>query len=717
MSHTVFGIRHHGPGSARSLQRALEELVPDAVLIEGPPEADALLELAAREDMAPPVALLTYVPDEPARAAFYPFARFSPEWRAIRHALDHDVPVRFMDLPAANKMAAHDDEPRRGLRADPLAALAEVAGHGDPERWWEDVVESRREGDAFEAVTEAMGALREAFAEDDPREERREAYMRQSIRAANKTAENVAVICGAWHAPALTDLGPAAPDQRTLKGLPKVKVAATWVPWTYGLLARASGYGAGVDSPAWYDQLFDEAGDPIARWLSRAAQLLRAEGLDASAAQVVDAARLAMSLAGIRDRPLAGLDELIDATRAVLCHGSDVPLALVRAELVVGHRLGEVPEDTPMVPLQQDVSRLQRRLRMRPEAQVKDITLDLRRENDRERSRLLHRLNLLEVPWGSPIESRGQGTFKEAFRLEWYPELALDLIHAGRWGTTVHAAAAAKVNARASEQESVGALATLADAVLLADLPDALEAVMRALADRAALDRDTADLMTAVPPLAGILRYGDVRGSDTSSVAQVLRGIVLRVAIGLPGAGVGADEPTGALLAEAVDGVNAALALLGDEELTRAWREALRRVAEGERLPGTLAGRATRLLHDAGELEPSAAMSRALSPGEDPERGASWIEGFIGTSGLVLVHDPELLAVLDTWIAGVQPDAFTNVLPLLRRAFSALPAGERRRLGERLRRHEGGRPPEVEGDYDPERAGPALETVARLLGG
>ena len=359
--------------------------------------------------MEPPVALLTYVPDEPARAAFYPFARFSPEWRAIRHALARDVPVRFMDLPAANKMAARDEEPTRGLRADPLAALAGVAGHGDPERWWEDVVESRRDENAFEAVTEAMGALREAFPEHDASEERREAFMRQSIRAANKVAENVAVVCGAWHAPALTDLGPAAPDQRTLKGLPKVKVATTWVPWTYGLLARASGYGAGVDSPAWYDQLFDEADDPVARWLSRAAQLLRAEGLDASAAQVVDAARLAMSLAGIRDRPLAGLDELLDATRAVLCHGSDVPLALVRAELVVGHRLGEVPEDTPMVPLQQDVARLQRRLRLKPEAQVKEVTLDLRREIDRERSRLLHRLNLLDVPWGSPTATPRPG--------------------------------------------------------------------------------------------------------------------------------------------------------------------------------------------------------------------------------------------------------------------------------------------------------------------
>ena len=719
MTHTVFGIRHHGPGSARSLERALEELQPDTVLIEGPPEADALLALAAREDMAPPVALLTYVPDEPARAAFYPFARFSPEWRAIRHALDRDVPVRFMDLPAANKLADREEGPRRrGFRADPLAALAEVAGHGDPERWWEDVVESRREGiDAFDAVTEAMAALREAYPDDDIAEERREAFMRQSIRAAAKQgAERIAVVCGAWHAPALSTMGPAAPDARTLRGLAKVKVATTWVPWTYGLLARASGYGAGVDSPAWYDQLFDEADDPVARWLSRAAALLRAEGLDASAAQVVDSVRLASALAGIRDRPLAGLDELLDATRAVLCHGSDVPLALVRAELVVGHRLGEVPEDTPMVPLQQDVSRLQRRLRMKPEAQVKELTLDLRRDNDRERSRLLHRLNLLSVPWGRPVETFGaRGTFKEAFRLEWYPELALELIHAGRWGTTVEAAAQARVRSRATEEESVAELAQLADAVLLADLPAALEAVLDALADRAALDRDTADLMTAVPPLAAILRYGDVRGSDTSAVAKVLRGIVLRVAIGLPGAGVGADEETGARLATAVDGVNAALALLEDPDLTRAWREALRRVAEGDRLPGTLAGRATRLLHDVGELEPSKMMSRALSPGEDPERGASWIEGFIGTSGLVLVHDPELLEVLDGWMGTVPPDAFTNVLPLLRRAFSVLPAAERRRLGERLREPKGARP--LYGiSIDVERARPALETVARLLG-
>ena len=48
----VFGIRHHGPGSARSLRRALAGYDPDAVLIEGPADADGLVtpEHALRQD-------------------------------------------------------------------------------------------------------------------------------------------------------------------------------------------------------------------------------------------------------------------------------------------------------------------------------------------------------------------------------------------------------------------------------------------------------------------------------------------------------------------------------------------------------------------------------------------------------------------------------------------------------------------------------------------
>jgi hypothetical protein len=725
VTHAVFGVRHHGPGSARSVERALDELEPDAVLVEGPPEGDALLELAAHEDMQPPVALLAYAPEEPRRATFYPMARFSPEWRAIRHALRRDVPVRLIDLPAAARLAEEDGRPS-AVRADPLAALAEAAGHGDAERWWEDVVEARRDGlGAFAAIAEAMAALRETFPAEGREAEveaRREAHMRQGIRAALRDgAERVAVVCGAWHAPALAELGPAAPDARLLRGLPKVKVAATWVPWTYELLARESGYGAGVDSPAWYEQLHDEPGDPVSRWLSGAARLMREAGTDASAAQVVDAARLASALAAVRDRPLPGLPELLDAARAVLAGGSDVPLALVRRRLVVGEVLGRVPATTPMVPLQQDLERRRRRLRLKLEASARDVELDLRREIDRERSRLLHRLALLGVDWGDPLEVRGaRGTFREAWRLEWRPGLEIDLIEAGRWGTTVDGAALARVRAAAREEDDLAALATLADAVLLADLPDALAEVLAALEDRAAVGADAAALLAAVPALAGVLRYGDVRGSDRGAVGGVLVGILRRATVSLPQAGIGLDDEAAGELAGLVDGANAALPLLEDAEVTGDWRAALRRVAEGDRQPGALAGRATRLLLDAGAMEAdavAAAMSRALSAGGDPAFGAAWIEGFLRGSGLVLVHDATLLGLLDDWVSGVSGDGFEAVLPLLRRAFGALPAGERRRIGTRVR---AGAPAPSESPtasgFDAERAAPALAVVARILG-
>src|SRR3954471_8566319 len=85
---TLLGVRHHGPGSARAVGAALERLRPDVVLIEGPPEADRLRGLAADKEMVPPVALLAHAVDDPARAAFWPFAVFSPEWVALRHAAD-----------------------------------------------------------------------------------------------------------------------------------------------------------------------------------------------------------------------------------------------------------------------------------------------------------------------------------------------------------------------------------------------------------------------------------------------------------------------------------------------------------------------------------------------------------------------------------------------------------------------------------------------------
>ncbi|MFF7201909.1 DUF5682 family protein [Streptomyces sp. NPDC008141] len=831
----LLGVRHHGPGSARAVRAALDAASPRVVLIEGPPEGDALLALAADEQMQPPVALLAHAVDDPGRAAFWPLAEFSPEWVALRWALGRDVPVRFIDLPAAHSLAlaaeeeaagrarceepgplegadperptagstdpgwdavpdgapsaelspqersSHEPSPHEplsdrpssqapsprsgdpewdavpgepgagpdsapsdaGMRIDPIAVLAETAGYDDPERWWEDVIEHRGTGGAdgdprapFAALGEAMAALRGMYGHGGhDRDLAREAHMRIQLRSARKEfGDDVAVVCGAWHVPALAEKTTLTADRALLKGLPKVKTEMTWVPWTHRRLARHSGYGAGIDSPGWYGHLFQAPDRPVERWMTKVARLLRDEDRMVSSAHVIEAVRLAETLAAMRGRPLAGLTETTDAIRAVMCDGSDVPLDLIRDRLVVGDVLGEVPDAAPAVPLQRDLTRLQRSLRLKPEALEREVELDLRKDNDAAKSRLLHRLCLLSVGWGEPVTGRGStGTFRESWRLRWEPELFVKVAEAGVWGTTVLSAATAKAESKAVSATALAEVTTLAEQCLLAELPDALSVVMKALADRAALDADVGHLAQALPALARSLRYGDVRSTDTAALGEVATGLAERICVGLPPACTNLDADGAAEMRGHLDAVHTAIGLLPTAaELSSRWGSVLHRLAGRDTVPGVIRGRAARLLLDDGRLEEDEAarlMSLALSLGTPPAEAAAWIEGFVGGAsggGMLLVHDERLLGLVDAWLTSVPADAFTDVLPLLRRTFSAYEPGVRRTLGELVRRGpaaaSGGpaRPqagmPGFGAGLDEERADAVLPVLRMLLG-
>ncbi|MBU3063414.1 hypothetical protein KO481_17995 [Nocardia sp. NEAU-G5] len=770
----VYGIRHHGPGSARSLSLALERFRPDIILIEGPADADPLIAYVAAEGMAPPVALLAYLPDSPARAAFWPFAVFSPEWQALRYAAEHDVPVRFCDLPAANTLAAEDEHAGRG---DPLAALAAAAGYDDPERWWDAIIESSADADVFEAILEAMGALREAAGEASPKDPpaaesnaaditdtgsppatpdssaataarsdsrpalkdslehliggpidthtlRREAYMRQTMRKALKGgARRLAVVCGAWHAPALAGkLGPAAPDAVLLKGLPKVKTSLTWVPWTHSRLAGASGYGAGVTSPGWYHHLFTETDRPIARWLTKVAVTLRAHDLPVSSAHIIESVRLADTLAALRGRPLPGLSEVTDATRSVLCEGDEAKLRLIGEELVIGEALGTVPDSTPAVPLEADLRARARTLRLTRQALSRQLDLDLRKDRDVARSHLLHRLRLLRIGWGTPASSevRNAGTFRETWTLRWEPELAVAVIEASRWGTTILAAAEAKIlDVVASPQASVGGVSGALELALLADLGGAVEQLVARLAAVAALDHDVTNLLAALPGLVRTLRYGDVRGTDVEALAHVADGLLVRICAGLPRAVTGLDADAATALRTQLDAAHLALATRDDTWATAEWHGALHTLADRDDVHGALVGRAVRLLSDAGifdDAESARRLSAALSVGHAPAEKAAWIDGFLGGRGLLLVHDRDLLSRIDTWLRGLDENQFVATLPLLRRTFGAFESGERQAIAQAVR--DGG-PVAADrrrsADYDLDRGISALRTVTQIL--
>ncbi|MEM7203484.1 MAG: DUF5682 family protein [Planctomycetota bacterium] len=705
----VFGIRHHGPGSAASLRGALEAMQPQCVLIEGPPEADALIPLAAAPGMRPPLAILTYPNAQPERARFFPLAEFSPEWCAMQWAHSHGATARFIDLPTAKPVdpdppqaadaTAPDEAPADATPSphrDPLGELARAAGHSDGEAWWNALVEqSTHPPDVFAAIAAAMRALREQGTEDDPREARREAFMRQKIRTALAEHDGiVAVVCGAWHTPALTAPVTAAADRATLRGFKRAtKVEACWVPWTEPRLARASGYGAGVRAPGWYAHLWrvfaaateSQPVDAVASWQTRVADALREAGHAAATSSVIDATRLAVSLAAVRAHPVPGLAEMQDASLAALCHGESALLRVVEDRLVIGTRVGEVDDGVPQPPLQADLQRLQRKLRLVPDSDPKEVSLDLRTGAGMAKSELFWRLQLLDVPWATLVDAAaGRGTFREVWLLQWQPELSVGLAEALVWGPTIAQASHHAAASKAGEHTDPAALANLVRACLFANLAPTAEIAIRALQELAVrVDHQLVGLMRTVPALVDILRYGTARELPLAALRQLVDRVVVEVGTGLVYACIGLDDEQATATQAVIRDFDIAVARLESAVQIQQWRQGLSPLIEDRGVAPRLRGLAARIAYDRdfASIDATAiALSRALSPAVATADAGAWLEGFLSTSGEVLLHDASLLACVDAWIVAQDESEFIASLPMLRRAFSSFDAALRRRL-------------------------------------
>ncbi|MGP7795226.1 DUF5682 family protein [Sphingomonas sp. CLY1604] len=695
---SLFGVRHHGPGSARRLVEALDALAPATVLIEGPADASHLLPMLADPAMATPVALLTYAEDDPANASFFPFADYSPEYQAARWAVAHGAEVRFIDLPASDRLGGQgsaigeapeinaDDDP---IARDPIGTLAMAAGYDDGESWWVDVIEENPASTTvFAAVADAMTALRSEAAPPSMREAAREAHMRIEIaRAAKESVGPVAVVCGAWHVPALAARSSLSADRALLKGRPRAKTKATWAPWTAPRLARASGYGAGVVAPGWFAHLWDtrHASDRDAIWLARIARVMRERGHFVSTASVIEAQRLGHALAALRGRPHPGFEELREAAIACLCQGERAMWDDIAAELLIGSAVGVIPADTPLAPLLEDLQRQQKAVRLKPEALERALTLDLRSDSGLARSTLLHRLNALEVPWGHLADAgRSRGTFRENWILAWQPEYAVRLVENLVHGSTIAEAADGRLGEAMGMEADLGTLAELVRRAMIADLPRATQAGIVLLEDRAALTSDCQALLAALPPMADILRYGEARSGTVGHLAGLMPRIVVQAALAFPYAARNLDAEAGGALRGAILAAEGAIRLAElAPDVVATWHAALRKLFDDDRTTRLIAGSAARLLYEAEELsadEAATLLARMLSPGTSVAEAAGYFEGFLEGAGQRLIHDTALREAVDAWLSTLEEDAFVANLPLFRRVFSALDRNERRRL-------------------------------------
>ncbi|WP_230660593.1 DUF5682 family protein [Psychrobacter sp. I-STPA10] len=802
------GIRHHGPGSTSRLLKALNELQPDCVLIEGPSDCSELLPLLADKQMRPPVALLAYAADSPEQHLYYPFTEYSPEYQACLWAVKQQATLAFIDLPINIQLAARlqrqqqleeamakleadgqsedsktvdaellldetqlEEEPveqsaddsdltdetdhsngadntdsldnvdspeainisGKRISNDPIGVLAKLAGYQDGESWWNDFIEQNHNESEdsqalFASIAEVMAVLRASSQNDklivdgvdadgvavdiESRDDVREAYMRlqivdyskQLIKQTNSSDNTnnkntkppvIAVVCGAWHVPALQTGSTQKADKQLLKDLPKKltasKVKTTWIPWTSARLSKASGYGAGVAAPMWYQHLWDYRHHPdqLTYWIRHIANSLREQGQIISTASVIETVRLSHSLASVHGRPAVGFEEIIDATISCLCFGEPLIWQQIATTVLQGNRVGQIPDNMPLAPLLEDLQRQQKLTKLKPEALGDTLSLDLRSDSGNKRSVLLHRLQILNVPWGTLLSSgSSRGTFRENWQLQWQPEYAVQLVENLVYGNSIEQASNNKLIEVMGGDLPLDKLATQVQLSLTAQLDDAVQMGLKRLNQQAAHNSDALSLLGAIVPLVQISRYGTARHIDFAQVGQLITQLVTQAALALPYACRNLNEDEANHFRERLKATHSSILLAQlSEDLMQLWWQALEQISHSTETSPLLSGLSTRLLYQAEQLERDELqrrLKRTLSPAIASSDAAAYFDGFFSEAVQQLQYDTDLLTTLEQWLMSLADDAFVQYLPLFKRVFADLDRTERQHLLQKI---------------------------------
>ncbi|WP_235775581.1 MULTISPECIES: DUF5682 family protein [Paenibacillus] len=719
----------------------LDAVKPTAVLIEGPSDATSEIHHLVNKATRPPVAILAYTEELPVRTDVWPLAVYSPEYQAMLWASHSGAEARFIDLPSrvmlalrqqetggteeneAGEPVDHDpdspatDESDDSDRTDSSLYERYARLHGEPdyETYWERHFEHNLNPDAYRRAILAFSSGMRELTEGSERRKRtgehavnavREAYMARCIQQAIQDGhlpDRIVVVCGAYHASALTDPSIAMKDEEYDR-LPASSSKLTLMPYSYYRLSSLSGYGAGNEAPHYFGMMWEamalgKISSLPHSYLSAAAQHMRAAGTHRSTAEVIEAVRLAEALAYLHDGSLPVLRDLRDAARTLLGHGELAPVAEALARLDIGTEIGELAEGVSQTPIQDDLARELRSLKLEKyrSAVASELTLDLRENRrasteaaallDLRRSRLLHRLDLLNIGFVKPKPSgQDSASWKEEWILQWTPESEIRLVEATLLGETVELAAAytlqRKLDASASLSEASKRIAEACQCGLTTQMMAGVQTLQRLSSD----SRDVAAIAAAAGELSAVMSYGSLRRVDTEPLGPLLEQLFLRGCLFLEEA-AGCNDEAATGMAAAIGELNAVAQRHSealDEDL---WVRSLGNLAMRDDRNPKLSGLACAILLERGKLsaeEAGAEVSRRLSPGISPELGAGWFEGLAMRNRYALLSRLSLWEELDRYIADLDDEQFLRALVFLRRAFSTFSPREKTMAAELL---------------------------------
>ena len=726
----VFGIRHLSPAGAWYLREFLDQVNPALVLIEGPSDFTELIGELGGKDIKPPIAVMAYTQSLPIRTILYPFACYSPEYQAILWARDHGCLCRFCDLPSdvflgmeekreererqeeTESQEETEDEAETGI----YEQLDKASEDQDQETFWERTIEHGADFYAYQRGAGEFGRSLRALTftgNEKPKRQLfkdaqnlvREAYMKRVIKEAVEEGipmEKIAVVTGAFHVEGILDMGTILSDKEKA-ALPRLETKKTLMPYSYYRLSERSGYGAGNHAPAYYEMLWRGflSGQPdygANRYLTGLAKFQRDHGNMVSSAEVIEALRLAYSLAELRGFKIPALRDLRDGAVTCMGHGHFSEIAMASADTEIGTAIGSLPQGVSQTSIQSDFYRELEELRLEKYKSLtaQDLSLDLREKLtvksrksaflDLERSFFLHKLRVLGIRFATLSGNRQENaTWAERWVLQWTPEAEIQIVEAVLKGDTVKQAAGFELKSRIDAGSSIADIASVVEEACYCGMPSSLSMAVSALQKSAVDAASVPELADTAMSVSVVIRYGDIRKLDREPLIPLLSQLFLRSCLILVQECVCDDQ--------AAQRIGQAMNLLNDVVVNHEfldeerWNRVLSEIASRDDLNTRLSGLAAAILLERGQMEKEELgreVERRLSRGIPAELGAGWFEGLSMKNHYALIARMTLWEKLSDYLDTLSQEEFKRALVFLRRAFADFSSEEKDRIAENL---------------------------------
>ena len=474
-----FPVRHHSPACAFHLKKIIDEFKPETILIEGPSDANFLMEYMIDENTIAPFCIYSSYIDKSKEKcrSYYPFLDYSPEFVAIKKSHELKINCSFIDMPFAsiiensennkNKkpISIYDKDNNKFNVNDYTSRLTKKSGLRSFAELWERDFEINgilKNSEDFIKNVFALGYYMRLIESEDIETKNREYFMAKNIKECiDKKIDRILVITGSFHVNGIIDkLKDFENIERAFNKLKNYNIQNSsnyLIPYSFEEADQRKGYIAGIEYPAFYNNIWKKLNEnlienayteTVKSFIVKAAGINR-DYYNVNIPDCINAYYMAINLAKLRGKNNAGVYELIDAVKSAFVKGEislentgNIELMM---KLLSGIANGKVSSKSIVPPVVLDFRNLCKTHRIRiDKTETTESTLDIIKDkNHFEKSKFFHKMRFLDIGFcklikgPDYIEKTDKNLAREIWKYKYNSQVEALLIDKSVYGTSV----------------------------------------------------------------------------------------------------------------------------------------------------------------------------------------------------------------------------------------------------------------------------------------